>query len=209
MTQVTVPEYGWNTDTPHTAAYLHPAIDALAGPLPAGTRVLDIGCGNGTLSGAYLSRGWRVVGVDASPQGIEAARVQFPAGRWETVAADRSVLDQLGEEPFDLVISTEVVEHLYAPRDWARGCFAALRPGGTLICTTPYHGYLKNLTIALLNKTDAHFNPLWDGGHIKFWSRRTLGRLLSEAGFRDLRFQGAGRLAYLWMSMAMSGKRPA
>ena len=33
-------------------------------------------------------------------------------------------------------ISTEVVEHLYAPREWAKGCFRALKPGGRLICTT-------------------------------------------------------------------------
>jgi 2-polyprenyl-3-methyl-5-hydroxy-6-metoxy-1,4-benzoquinol methylase len=33
-------------------------------------------------------------------------------------------------------ISTEVVEHLYASREWAKGAFRALKPGGRLICTT-------------------------------------------------------------------------
>jgi 2-polyprenyl-3-methyl-5-hydroxy-6-metoxy-1,4-benzoquinol methylase len=39
--------------------------------------------------------------------------------------------------PFDLVLSTEVVEHCYAPRLWAAAAFTALRPGGLLIASTP------------------------------------------------------------------------
>src|SRR5207244_287039 len=83
-------------------------------------------------------------------------------------------LERLGEEPFDSVVSAEVIEHLYTPRDFARGCFAALKPGGKFLCTTPYHGYLKNILICVLNQFDNHFNPLRDGGHIKFWSLKTL-----------------------------------
>lgn len=209
MTQVVVPEYGWDTVAPHTNAYLMPAVRALCPPMRSGMRILDIGCGNGTFSGAFLTTGCRLVGVDTSPQGIEAARQQFPKARWEMIAADRDILEQLGEEAFDLVISTEVVEHLYAPKDWAKGCFGALKPGGRLICTTPYHGYLKNLMLSVFNKWDSHANPMWDGGHIKHWSRPTLSRLLSGAGFTNLQFRGAGRLPWLWMSMAMSGDRPA
>jgi len=122
--------------------------------------------------------------------------------------ADETILQKLGELPFDIVISTEVVEHLYAPREWARGCFGALRPGGRFICTTPYHGYLKNLVISLAGKWDSHANPLWDGGHIKLWSKRTLTKLLSEVGFRNFEFRGAGRLPGLWMTMIVRAEKP-
>jgi 2-polyprenyl-6-hydroxyphenyl methylase/3-demethylubiquinone-9 3-methyltransferase len=118
------------------------------------------------------------------------------------------LLEQLGEAPFDLVVSTEVVEHLYSPREWAAGCYNALKPGGRLICTTPYHGYLKNLAISLAGRWDHHANPLWDGGHIKLWSRRTLSKLLRDAGFSNLRFQGAGRAPSLWMTMVICADRP-
>jgi 2-polyprenyl-3-methyl-5-hydroxy-6-metoxy-1,4-benzoquinol methylase len=101
-----------------------------------------------------------------------------------------------------------VVEHLYAPREWARGCFAALKPGGHLICTTPYHGYFKNLVLSLLGRWDSHANPLWDGGHIKLWSRRTLSALLTEAGFTNLEFRGAGRVPGLWMTMVVKAEKP-
>jgi len=198
-----------SADPLHTHAYLMPPVLALAGAFPPGTRMLDIGCGNGAFCGEFLRLGAKVVGVDLSEQGIAWARRTFPAGRFEVLAADRDVLQRLNEAPFDIVVSTELVEHLYAPRDWAAGCFAALKPGGSLICSTPYHGYLKNLALSLAGKWDTHADPLWDGGHIKLWSKRTLGRLLIEAGFRDVQFRGAGRLPGLWMTMVAKAVKPA
>ncbi len=68
------------------------------------------------------------------------------------------------------MISLEVVEHLYFPRKFARTVYDLLEPGGTAIISTPYHGYWKNLVMALTGTMDAHFTALWDHGHIKFWS---------------------------------------
>jgi 2-polyprenyl-6-hydroxyphenyl methylase/3-demethylubiquinone-9 3-methyltransferase len=105
---------------------------------------------------------------------------------------------------FDAVVALEVVEHLYDPRAFAGRVHECLRPGGTFILSTPYHGYMKNLLIALCGKFDAHVSPLWDGGHIKFRSRKTLTALLEEAGFRPAAFVGAGQLPYLWKSMILT-----
>lgn len=202
-------EYGYHhANATFSAPYVLPAVFELAGKVGTGTRVLDIGCGNGWNAGQFARRGCTVVGVDLSEQGIELARKSHPNVRFEVLAADSSVLQQLNEEPFDIVVSTEVVEHLYSPRPYAAGCFAALKPGGRAILSTPHHGYLKNLVMALTNTFDRHVNPLWDGGHIKFWSRKTLGGLLTEAGFVNLQFRGGGRFPFLWKSMIMSGDRP-
>jgi hypothetical protein len=62
--------------------------------------------------------------------------------------------------------------------------------------------------ISLLRKWDMHANPLWEGGHIKLWSKRTLGRLLTEAGFRNLEFRGVGRIPGLWMTMIARAMKP-
>jgi SAM-dependent methyltransferase len=203
-------EYGYSSGRePWSAPYVMPLVWELCPSLGPGTRVLDVGCGNGFNAGAFLRRGCTVVGIDLSQEGVSIARQMQPLGRFEVTAADDRILESLGEGPFDVVVSTEVVEHLYDPRAYVRGCFAALKPGGRLICSTPYHGYLKNLTLAVLGKWDRHADPLWDGGHIKLWSRRTLSRLLAEAGFVNLQFRGAGRLPYLWKSMVMSGTHPA
>ncbi len=79
--------------------------------------------------------------------------------------------------------------------------------GGYLIISTPYHGYLKNLAIAIANKFDSHFTALWDGGHIKFWSKQSLSKLLFEEGFDVKKFVGAGRFPYLWKSMILLGQK--
>ena len=188
--------------------YLWDPLRKLTGSISAGTRVLDVGCGNGDIAGRFIALGCKVVGIDLSENGVELARRAHPEGRFEVLMADETLLDRLAEPAFDVVISTEVVEHLYAPKAYAKGCFDAVRPGGRFICSTPYHGYLKNLLIAAINGFDVHVSPMWDGGHVKFWSQKTLGDLLISTGFRNIQFAGAGRLPWLWKSMLMSGDKP-
>lgn len=115
-------------------------------------------------------------------------------------------LGPLSEMPFDPGIGTEVIEHLYSPRAYTYPCYQALRPGGRFIS---YHRYLRNLLLALCGKWDAHADPLWDGEHSKLWTRRTLAILLEETGYQNLLFHDAGRLPSLWMTMVMSGDKPA
>ena len=198
-----------NANAACTSAYLLNELAVLFGDLSPKTRVLDVGCGNGFLAGWFLRKGCRVVGIDLSHGGVGIARLTYPGCRFEVLPADENILENLEEPPFDIVVSTEVVEHVYAPRSFTRGCFTALKPGGRLLCTTPYHGYLKNLVICLLNRFDDHFNPLWDGGHIKFWSKQTLSQLLVETGFTNLRFRGAARLPFLWKSMVVAADKPS
>lgn len=79
--------------------------------------------------------------------------------------------------------------------------------GGTAILSTPYHGYWKNLAMALTGKMDAHFTALWDHGHIKFWSMNTLTALLKETGFCNIGFKRAGRIPALAKSMIAVARR--
>lgn len=201
-------DWGWRDQAPrHTISYLLDPVLKLAPKIGPGVRVLDVGCGNGFMCAEYVKLGASVVGVDISQAGIELARRSVAGARFEAMAIHPDLPERLGEQPFDVVTSTEVVEHLYAPADWATCCFNALRPGGTLVASTPYHGYLKNLLITLTDKWDSHWHPWTEGGHIKFWSPRTLAKLLTDAGFTDTRWAGAGRMPFLWKSMVMSARR--
>jgi 2-polyprenyl-3-methyl-5-hydroxy-6-metoxy-1,4-benzoquinol methylase len=203
--------------TPNLAdyAYAHPFatcahkyilrhIQAAVSERGPGARILDLGCGNGALIGAIRRSSWDMHGVDASISGIEMAQLANPGIRF-SVGDVTGPFGSLGLEPgyFDIVMSTEVIEHVYAPRKLAANAFQSLRCGGKFILTTPYHGYLKNVALAVTGKLDRHFTALWDGGHIKFWSCHTLEILLREAGFTQFRFYGAGRLPFLWKSMVI------
>lgn len=108
---------------------------------------------------------------------------------------------------FDTAVCLEVVEHLFNPQQLVETAADALKPGGVAIISTPYHGFLKNLALSLTNKWDFHHHPLRVGGHIKFWSKKTLGSLFEKGPFRTLEFHGAGRIPFLWKSMAMVFKR--
>lgn len=193
-------------DAPHTEAYVWRHIIRSCGELRA-RRVVDIGCGNGALCRELATRGYDVVGCEPSADGVRLARSSAPELVFHQLGVDDDP-SVVGNESFDVGIATEVIEHLVRPRNLPRFAKQLLRPGGHLIVSTPYHGYLKNLVLALTNKWDAHLNPFWDGGHIKFWSRKTLSQLLSEAGFRVVRFIGAGRLPFLWKTMIIIAQKP-
>jgi 2-polyprenyl-3-methyl-5-hydroxy-6-metoxy-1,4-benzoquinol methylase len=184
-----------------------PPIIRAAQSTPSKGSVLDIGCGNGAMLAEIRKLGPRVLcGVESSETAVLLARSQ---GFDVRLADATTELDTLFEEhSFDLIISVEVIEHVYNPRSLLRHAYTLLRPKGRLLLTTPYHGYLKNLLIAALGKSDAHYNPLWDCGHIKFWSRKTLSTALEETGYRDIQFSGAGRWAYLWKSMVLTATAP-
>jgi 2-polyprenyl-3-methyl-5-hydroxy-6-metoxy-1,4-benzoquinol methylase len=195
-------------------AYLLPSIKKLVQSLgnssaKKGT-VLDIGCGNGSLSHELSKLGFEVYGVDRSDSGIHIAREAFPEVQFALGDVEEDLSpDPFQAESFDVVVSTEVVEHLYRPRRLVQNAFQLLKPSGHFIVSTPYHGWLKNVVLALSGKMDNHFTALWDGGHIKFWSRETLSRLLTEKGFTDLRFVGTGRVPYIWKSMILIARKPA
>lgn len=170
------------------------------------SRVFDLGCGNGSVAAALTTEGWDVTGVDPSSEGITEARKTHP----ELQLAQGSAYDDLAATygRFPVVISLEVVEHVYAPRDYARTLFNLVDPGGAAIISTPYHGYFKNLALSVAGKMDAHFTALWDHGHIKFWSISTLTTLLSEVGFVDVRFRRVGRVPQLAKSMIAIAQKP-
>jgi cyclopropane fatty-acyl-phospholipid synthase-like methyltransferase len=187
-------EYPYENGTKNEShGYLRPAIERGLSVLPEGARVLDIGCGNGSLTAAWAKGDWHVTGVDLSESGIAQARASHQNIAFHRMPVGPELVEHFGAGCFDAIVSAEVVEHLYAPRDLAQNCFRLLKEGGMLILTTPYHGYLKNLVMAATGTMDQHWTVLWDGGHIKFWSWRTLSQLLSEAGFVDAKFSGVGR----------------
>ncbi len=165
--------------------------------------ICDLGCGNGHITGRLAALGYRVTGVDASASGIQIARRAYPNAEFVHALIDRDL--NLGQ--FDLVISSDVIEHLYRPADLVEAMASLLKPGGHVLVGTPYHGYLKNLVLAATGKMDAHFSALHDGGHIKFFSVNTLSKLMRGHGFGDLRFTYYGRAPWLWKNMICHARK--
>ena len=186
---------------------LNAAIRRLFPRCAPGARILDAGCGNGVLAGALLREGFRVTGIDVSQTGIDLCRQAYPEGVFHLGSiSDEHFVDLVGAD-YDLIVAAEVIEHLYSPAAFLNNCRRALKQGGSLIITTPYHGYVKNLSLALLKGMDHHFQPAVEGGHIKFWSKSTLQAALRSAGFTPSAFAGVGRIPGFWKSMIVRSEK--
>ncbi|MGN9811305.1 class I SAM-dependent methyltransferase [Micromonospora sp. BQ11] len=109
-------------------------VDAMVAP---GSRILDAGCGTGRVGAALAARGHTVVGVDADPALVEAARADHPGPHW--LVADLADLDlaAAGEpEPFDAAVVAGNVMAFVAPGtepEVLRRVAAHLRPDGVAL----------------------------------------------------------------------------
>jgi 2-polyprenyl-6-hydroxyphenyl methylase/3-demethylubiquinone-9 3-methyltransferase len=195
----------WRRDAPP------PCGDPLAGrrlellrrELARPARVLDAGCGAGDLVAALAADGHDVVGLDVSAEALATAARRHPGARFVRHSVEELPWP-VEPESFDAVVSFEVLEHLLRPRRLCEGACQALRPGGHLALTTPYHGLVKNLALVTL-AFDRHFAV--EGDHIRFFSDRALRRLVVEGGFEIERVRHYGRIWGLWAGVFVWARR--
>ena len=136
--------------------------------LRPGDEWLDLGCG----SGRFLELAPGGTGVDPDPAspGLALDDGNIP----------------LGHGSVDLVWCSEVIEHVADPLALLFEVRRVLRPGGRLLLTTPAHPLPRRVAIAAV-RFDAHFDPM--GGHLRFFTRRSLARTLAAAHFERVRIR--------------------
>jgi len=184
-------------------SYILPALVELLLKKNISGRILDIGCGNGSVARKLEKHGFEVWGCEWDPQGVAIASQEKPDRFlcWDLNAP----VTEFPWRGFSAIISSEVIEHLFLPRNLFRLAHHTLVPQGFLALTTPYHGYWKNLAISLVGKWDWHHNVQHDGGHIKFFSPKALQEMMKEEKFTPQGWKGCGRVPGLWKSMMMWG----
>jgi 2-polyprenyl-6-hydroxyphenyl methylase/3-demethylubiquinone-9 3-methyltransferase len=200
-------EFVWcDQSAPAAHAYLLPA--TLQALQAAGAqRVLDLGCGNGAAAARLKAEGYEITGCDASASAIAFARHGHPQVEFFQHDIQQPLPSQ-HHAAYDAVVALEVVEHLLQPRKLIDTARLALYSGGILILSTPFHGYWKNLALALGNRFDRHWHPLRDFGHVKFFSRNTLSQLVEQSGFTLRQSRRLGRLPPLACSLLLVAVKP-
>jgi ubiquinone/menaquinone biosynthesis C-methylase UbiE len=164
----------------------------LLGEARTGERVLDLGCGAGRFLGALREAGADPVGVELAEGALERARRNVPGAELHLLAPGGEI--PLEDASVDLVWCSEVLEHVPDTAGVLSEARRVLRTGGRLLVTTPSHDLPRRLLIALA-RFDAHFDPL--GQHVRFYSRRSLARVLDAFAFEQVEIEGIGGLPLL------------
>jgi 2-polyprenyl-3-methyl-5-hydroxy-6-metoxy-1,4-benzoquinol methylase len=155
----------------------------------AGDRVLDVGCAEGRFTAELARAGARVVGIDVAEEPLRRARAAHPDLDLQLVGEGRGW--ELADAAFDLVWAGELIEHVADTAAWLSEVRRVLRSGGSLLLSTPAHGRLTLMRLALSGHAFArHFDPL--GDHLRFYSRQTLARLIGDFGFEEIKVRSAG-----------------
>jgi len=165
-----------------------------------------MGSGDGMVTDRLRETGYDVLGVEPYDDAVDRARKAYPKTEFIIGSGYEDIKSRFGE--FDMIVSTEVVEHLFTPWDFVERAREALKPGGLFIASAPYHGYLKNLLLTAMGKWDSHHDALLPGGHVRFFSRATLEDLVRRGGLEPIQFHTAGRIPPLAKSMFVVARKP-
>jgi 2-polyprenyl-3-methyl-5-hydroxy-6-metoxy-1,4-benzoquinol methylase len=180
-------------------------------PILDSSSILDYGCGLGHAYQRKLAEGRTYAGADVSSYALEDALMKG----FKAFAIDpASGTIECGNDQFEGVTCIEVFEHLMDPLAAAKELFRVIRPGGTLIATVPNFGYHTWRLMALLRaelptEPENRMKNRHNGVHIRYFCPRTLTRLLTDAGFHEVKissfddatiwdiFRGMGPLSHI------------
>lgn len=154
-------------------------LEVVQGVLPAGGRVLDVGCAAGGLLAHLKGAASHRVGLELSQSGTaeaEGVADEIVRGSIEDPAVD------FPEGSFDVVVCADVLEHLPEP---ARALSRAVRwtaPGGAVVVSVPNIANWQARLRLLRGVWRYESCGIWDGGHLRFFTLDTLCSLVGSCG---------------------------
>lgn len=158
--------------------------------VPQGARVLDAGCGRSLFTEIRPDWPFTIVAADVDFDLLRARRAEFPAVRWAVAGAEPL---PFRDGAFDALFAGELIEHLPDPRRAVAEFQRVIRPGGTLILTTPNRLRLANLA----DRSERPYSP----DHLSELSYDEVGAALTSGGFEVVSATGVHlELMLNWLS---------
>lgn len=165
----------------------------IASMIPSGARVLDVGCGTGSVSRLIIDAcGCTVLGLE--PDAARSAAAS--ANSIEIVGAQLSedLVPQLGL--FDVVLFADVLEHLVDPFETLRLAQRFLRVGGAVVASLPNVAHWTVRLNLLRGRFDYRPLGIMDATHLRWFTLSSLHSLFTQAGYRIVESKAS---AGLWM----------
>ncbi len=132
-------------------------------------KILDMGCGKGELAQTLINLGHQVYGADVSNEALEVAK-KFLVRHYCFNFEDENWPVDLLKEKFDVVVASEVVEHVFWPVEFLNNLSLLVKDDGRIIVTTPNFLFWKNRLKMFFGFFNYQKNGLLDFGHIRFFS---------------------------------------
>lgn len=178
------------------------AILAYAG---RGHCVLDVGCGNGHLLYQLRSRFERLIGIEYSAHRLAQAKLNLEGLPFSAVQGSVEAMTEIASACADCVVSADTIEHVPDVYAASVELYRVLKPGGRLVINTPNVAFATKRLKLLFGRFPSTSQPneglgsdvLFDGGHLHYFTYRSLSLLLERAGFSVERSIGYGKLGRL------------
>jgi glycosyltransferase involved in cell wall biosynthesis len=164
----------------------HGRIFSLLASRPPG-KVLDLGCSGGLLAERLQRAGHEVTGVDL----VEVPGVHDRITNFVKSDLDEGIPPEVGSG-FDVVLAADVLEHVRNPQRLLRDAKSALCPGGRLILCVPNIGHWYPRFRTLLGRFDYDQRGILDRTHLRFFTRRSIERLVQREGLSVVRNEPIG-----------------
>lgn len=145
-------------------------------------RVLSLGCGTGATEALLQQKGCEVWGIDVSNEAVAIAARRLHRAQVADIETDR--LTELEPGSFDLVLAGDVIEHLRFTEHALDRIHGWIKPAGHFVVAIPnaaHHSVVRSL--ALRRDWKYEDGGLFDRGHYRLFTKKSLLRLLGEHGF--------------------------
>ncbi len=159
---------------------------------PGSKRLLDLGCGSGAKLFEFAERGYDIWGIDVGEDAIRLSKELLPQGHFSQGELQET---NLPDGHFDYIRIDNALEHVPNPEEVIRECRRLLSGGGQLMVYVP-HGRSLSMRFMKGNSISA-----WIPFHLQLFTRKSLRRLLEEAGFSDIRIHEYNPTSWLPLSI--------
>ena len=172
--------YDGHTDAPQEVARM------LAELVPVGSRVLDVGCGTGSVSRIIADTGdAKIIGIEPDPCRATAARARGLEVYQELFTP--AIVQRL--EPFNVILFADVLEHVADPGNFLQLALRALLPGGRVIASVPNVAHWSVRLDLLRGRFDYQPVGIRDATHLRWFTADTVRSLFETNGLRVISLQ--------------------
>lgn len=181
-----------------------------------GERLLDIGCGSGHLLYQFRERFKSLIGLEYSPHRLEQAKANLEGWPFTPIYGSAEDLSPLESNSIDQIISADTIEHIPDVYQAVKEIHRVLRPAGRLVINTPNIAFIKKRFLLLTGMFPSTSQPnegvsddiLFDGGHLHYFTFRSLRLVLEKLGFvieKQCGYGPLGKLHNFWPQLLSGG----